>query len=301
MTLIVSWLLTLLPVTVMAQTASPHIFVIAMENKDAKDIYGNVEEAPYINEELLRLGSHATNFVDELLLSTPSEPHYILMEAGTAKFPDWQPDSNDDPSAANSTASKDHLVAQIEAHAPALSWMAYQEGIGAATDACPVKRKGRYAPKHNPFVFFQDVSGNPPRRDNAKCAAHMRDTRSLTADLTSNQVANYVFITPNLCHDMHDKCGARSAIRNGDDWLRTAIPPLQAWIDKNGGVIFIVWDEGKDSETLPFIALGASIKAGYASSAEISHRSLIKTVETMLGLPPLPAVTTAADLSDMFK
>lgn len=39
-----------------------HVFVIAMENHDASQIYGNTTDAPYINNTLIPTYAHATNF-----------------------------------------------------------------------------------------------------------------------------------------------------------------------------------------------------------------------------------------------
>ncbi|HEX7480785.1 MAG TPA: hypothetical protein VF331_23490 [Polyangiales bacterium] len=67
-----------------ALTSSLHkyVFVIAMENHDANQIYGNTTDAPYINNTLIPAYARATNFNDELP-SLVSEPHYVWMEAGT--------------------------------------------------------------------------------------------------------------------------------------------------------------------------------------------------------------------------
>ncbi len=50
-----------------------YVFVIAMENHDASQIYGNTTDAPYINNTLMAKYARATNFNDELP-SLASEP-----------------------------------------------------------------------------------------------------------------------------------------------------------------------------------------------------------------------------------
>src|SRR5205807_5758348 len=119
------------------------------------------------NNTLIPNFARATNFRDPLP-GLDSEPHYIWMEAGTNKFKDRTFDSDGDPSSSNSTASTDHLVTQIE-KSGTLTWMTYQEDIGPKTGQCPVVSNFPYAAKHNPFVFFHDVSGKPPRKDNEFC------------------------------------------------------------------------------------------------------------------------------------
>src|SRR5262252_3810804 len=173
------------------------VFVIAMENHDASQIYGNTANAPYINNTLIPTYAHATNFNDELALSIPSEPHYVWMEAGTNAFSDHTFTNDNAPSSSNSTASTAHLTTQIKNATNGVTWMSYQEGINSTTGACPIAGSGFYHAKHNPFVFFQDVSGNPPSKSNAYCVAHHKDLSALAGDLSANSVASYSFITPN--------------------------------------------------------------------------------------------------------
>ena len=275
------------------------VFVIAMENQDAAGIYGNTDDAPYINGTLLPRYAHATAFAD-VLPDLPSEPHYVWMEAGTNAFADRTFTTDDRPSTHNSTASRDHLVAQMTA--AGLDWMTYQEGISDATGACPLEGAGFYRPRHNPFVFFQDISGSPPSKDNAACAAHHRDLATLASDLANNDVTAYSFISPNLCNDMHGSTGCPDSNRTraGDDWLAANLPPLIDFVNANGGIIFITWEEGNHTATLPFIAVGPDVQQSYASTVAYTHSSLLKTVEELLDLPVLPTVASANDLTDMF-
>ncbi len=278
-----------------------HVFVVAMENQDADRLYGNSDDAPYINGALIPRAARATAFADALP-GLPSEPHYVWTEAGTNAFGDHTFTTDDSPSASNSTASGDHLVAQIAAAGGGLDWMSYQEGIGQATGACPLAGAGCYRPRHNPFVFFRDVSGDPPSKDATACAAHHRDLSALGADLASGAVASYVFVSPNLCNDMHGAAGCPNSNRTraGDDWLAANLPALIDFVDANGGVVFVTWEEGNHTATVPFIAVGPGVKRGYAGSVPYTHGSLLKTVERLLGLPSLPAVAGATDLSDLF-
>lgn len=278
-----------------------YVFVIAMENHDDTSIYGNTSSAPYINGTLIPQYAIAANFVDQLALSVPSEPHYVWMEAGTNAFTDYTFTSDADPSATNSTSSTEHLSTQIDA-AGALSWMSYQEGMDANTGACPIHSWGFYAPKHDPFVFFQDVSGNPPDAANAYCTAHHRALGELARDLNNHEVARYNFITPDQCNDMHGQFGCLSLdlVKSGDDWLATNMPALIDFCDANSGVVFIVWDEGEQTTTMPFIAVGPGVKQNYAGAVEYTHSSLVKSVEEIFGLPILPTVANAQDFADLF-
>jgi phospholipase C len=277
-----------------------HVIVIAMENHDANEIYSDPVNAPYLRS-LVEQYAHADNFEDELPLEVPSEAHYVWMEAGTHHFSDATFLGDDPPSPSVSTGSTKHLVTQIKG-AKGLSWMSYQEGLNADTGACPIAIAGFYAPKHNPFIFFRDVSGDPPSKDAAYCAAHHKPYSALEKDL-QGELASYVFITPDECHDMHWQkgCPEENPVATGDRWLKSELPRIIDYANKNESVIFISFDEGESTLKLPFIAIGPMVKPGYTGHEHYTHSAQLRSIERILGLPPLPTVADSNDLSDLFK
>ena len=279
-----------------------HVFVITMENHDGSQIYGNTTDAPYINNTLIPNYARATNFNDELP-SLVSEPHYLYMEAGTNAFSDHTFTTDNNPSSTNSTGSTAHLVTQIKNATSGVTWMTYQEGQNSTTGACPIATSGFYAAKHNPFVFFRDVSGNPPSKTNSYCAAHSKPYSSFATDLAANNIASYVFITPNLCNDMHGATGCPNSntIRSGDDWLKAELPRIINYATTHAGIVFITWDEGSSTTKVPFLAVGPGVKAGYAGAVSYDHGSLVKSVERILGLPFLSTVSGKNDFTDLFN
>ncbi|MET0388818.1 MAG: alkaline phosphatase family protein [Polyangiales bacterium] len=285
----------------LAVTELRHVIVIAMENHDANQIYGN-SSAPYINGVLLPAGARGTDFNDELPLSAPSEPHYLWMEGGTHAYSDHTFNGNADPSASNSTASVNHLSRQIKDD-DSVTWRTYQEGLNSSTGRCPIHSSGFYAAKHNPFVFFQDIAGDPPSADNDYCVSHHRPYSALAADVAAGDVASFTFITPNLCNDMHGASGCPDSnqVRSGDTWLSHELPRLIEYVEEHAGVIFVTWDEGSATLKMPFIALGPTVKPGYTGSESYTHASVLKSTEHLLGLPTLPRVAGANDLSDLFE
>jgi hypothetical protein len=282
-----------------ASSTTRTIFVIPLENKPASQIYGNTTDAPYING-LLATAAHTTMFTDELP-ALDSEPHYVWMEAGTNVFGDNTFSNDNVPSAANSTNSTAHLVTQLKT--AGIPWMSYQQGIAAGK--CPIAASGVYAPKHDPFIFFQDVSGSPPVSTNPYCIAHHNPYTSFATDLAAG-MTGYVFITPDLCHDMHGDAsctqGTATAgnIQAGDTWLSTELPRIIAYTQSHDALIFLTWDEGDSTNLIPFIVIGAHVKAGYVSSVAYTHSSLIKSVDEYLGAPVLGSVSGANDFADMF-
>ena len=287
-----------------AQPDAPHgvktVFVIPLENKADAAIYGNTTSAPYING-LIGTWASATNFKDELP-TQDSEPHYVWMEAGTNVFADHTFNTDNDASASNSTNSTAHLVTGLTA--AGIPWTAYQEGI--TTHTCPIGSTGNYAAKHDPFVFFQDVVGSPPSTSIASCASHHKAYADLPADLAAGTVSGYVFITPDLCHDMHGALNCASGITStpnikaGDTWLSTELPRILAYAQAHDGVVFLTWDEGDSTNLIPFIALGTHVKPG-TTATMYTHSSMIKTIDELLGAPVLASVTSATDFADMFQ
>jgi hypothetical protein len=280
-----------------------HIFVIAMENHDSTQIYGNTTNAPYINNTLLPNYAHATNFNDPLALSIPSEPHYVFIEAGTNAFSDHTFTTDSDPSSSNSTSSTSHLATQIKNATNGVTWRTYQEGLNSSTGTCPIHSSGFYAAKHDPFVFYQDVAGSPPSATNAACAAHHRAYSAFASDLAAGDVSSYTFITPDLCHDMHGASGCPNSnlVQQGDQWLQAELPRIISYANANAGVIFIEWDEGSSTLKMPFLAIGPGVKVGYTGSVSYGPASIVKSIEAILGLPTLSKVSSANALSDLFK
>ena len=174
-------------------------------------------------------------------------------------------------------------------------------------------------PKHNPMVFFDDVTGaNDP---NARyCIDHMRPLAkpagfsgsTFESDLKAGKVARYNFITPNLCDDMHTSCPPSSnTVRQGDDWLAKWIPRIMASdAYKNDGAIFITWDEAEYADRCPsadcpvgMLVLSPLAKGGgYVSSAKLDHSSTLRTLQEIFGVRPfLRGAANATDLGDLFR
>jgi hypothetical protein len=287
-----------------AMTMARTIFVIPMENESSSAIYGNTTYAPYINNTLIPMAAQATDFMDELPAAIPSEPHYVWMEAGTNTFTDKTFTSDADASASNSTNSTSHLVTALKA--ANVSWMSYQEGMTAGT--CPISSiSGNfYAAKHDPFVFFQDVSGATPSSGNTYCAAHHKPYSDFASDLAAGNMPAYVFITPNLCHDMHGASGCPSGtstsanIMAGDTWLSNELPRILAYANAHNGVVYLTWDEGSSNQLIAFLAFSPHIKTGPISTA-YSHSSLVKSLAEQFGVTPPSVVSSANDFAGMFE
>jgi len=163
---------------------------------------------------------------------------------------------------------------------------------------------GRYAAKHDPFVYFNDINGwdGSVFHPSPRCADHVVDYTQLDADLAAHKLPRYAFITPNLDHDMHD-----GTIAQADAWLAHELPKLFASdAFTHGGAIFLMWDEGGGIPAMddpPFLVISPNARRGFVSHADYDTSSYLKTVEAVLGLPPETCDTTrsaARTMDDLF-
>jgi hypothetical protein len=274
----------------------PTVFLILMENHDWQDIQGNVS-AHYLNTVLLPQASYARQYYNPPG-NHPSEPNYLWLEAGSNLGV-----TDDDSPADHHFSTTNHLVTLLQrAH---ISWKSYQEGIDGTE--CPLENDDNYAPRHNPMVFFDDVTGgNDP--DSAYCKAHVRPYSELLHDLNQQTEPRYNFITPDLCHDMHDECAPSfDPIRQGDHWLQRQIPLIMASrAYQQGGIIFITWDESERESSdgpIGFLLLSPYAKGhGYSNTIHYTHSSLLRTLEELYGVKPLLGdAANATDLRDLFR
>ncbi len=267
-------------------------FVILMENHNWSAIKGSAS-APYLNGTMLKNGAHAEQYYNPPGLH-PSEPNYIWLEAGdNLGITD---DNDPGGSGGNHQSTTDHLVTQLQAKG--ISWKSYQEDIDGKT--CPLSSVKQYAPKHNPMVYFDDVT-DTNKTTSANCIAHVRPYTELATDLTAGKQGRYNFLTPNLCNDMHGPCPG-NVIKAGDDWLAAQIPVIQASAAyKDGGVILVVWDEaGSGDGPIGAIVLSPLAKVGYSSTVKYTHSSTLRTVEEVFGVPFLRDAAKATNLADLF-
>ncbi len=261
-----------------------HVFTIIMENEEATRIVGN-PSAAYINS-LAGQYATASNYYG---VSHPSLPNYLALTGGdTFKI------STD---CTDCFVAADNIVNQLEA--AGRSWKAYMESMPNPCfvgDAPPLYRQ-----KHNPFIYYDNV-----RTDPARCNNIVPFTQFAT-DLQAKALPDYVWITPNMCNDMHD-----CSIAEGDAWLQKVVPQIlasPAWQDN--GVLFITFDEGDSQDGCCTVAHGGKVETlvisplaqrGFTSAVPYDHYSLLRTIEQAWNLPLLAKAgcDCTTPLSDFF-
>src|SRR5439155_16137790 len=169
-------------------TASPpgprgrHVVLIVMENHEYSSIIDS-PEAPYLNGLAGRYGLATQYFAN----AHPSLPNYLDLLAGS--------DFGIHDDGESYVLQGQSLVDQLEPEG--LTWRAYMDGM-PANEPCTFPSGGDgYAKKHDPFSYFADI-----QEDAATCRNVLPYSR-FAPDLSAG-LRNFTWITPNLCHDMHD-------------------------------------------------------------------------------------------------
>jgi phosphatidylinositol-3-phosphatase len=264
--------------------AFKHIFVIVLENKEYEHVIGS-DQTPYLRTLEQQYGL-ATNFYGT---RHPSLPNYLAMTGGDT----FGITSN----CTDCTIDAPNLVDQLEAAGK--SWKAYME---AMPSPCFVGDNGKlYRQKHNPFIYYNNV-----RNDPARCNKIVPFTE-FAADLQSNSLPDFVWITPNMCNDAHD-----CPIDAGDAWLRDWVPQIlasPAW--KDNGALFITFDEGSTNAgccqhaaggRIATLVVSPLVQPGFRSDVPYTHYSLLRTIEAAWGLPLLGKANCdcSAPMGDFF-
>jgi hypothetical protein len=269
------------------------VFLIVMENHDWSQIVGS-RSARYINGTLLPLGAHATRYYNPPGMH-PSLPNYLWLEAGGNLGV-----RDDGPPSQHTQTTGDHLVRLLDG--AGVSWRAYEQGIDGRT--CPLTDRYPYATRHNPMIYFSDVTANANPKG-AYCIRHERPLTQLGGDLARNSVARYNFITPDVCHDMHDDCSpAFNSVYQGDRFLSQLVPQiLRSKSYRQGGAVFITWDEGEGNDgPIGMILLSSQARRGYAANVRYTHGSTLRTIEEIFHVRPLLRdAAKAADLRALFS
>jgi hypothetical protein len=250
-----------------------------MENREYDSIVGN-SGAPYINSLIARFGLAA----DYQAVAHPSEPNYLALLSGSTQ-------GVTDDGVHN--VSGRNLLDQIEAKGK--TWKVYEQNMPencftGASASNGEDGPGTYLRKHNPAISFTDISESPVR-----CAdmTHFANFDPAGAD--------FEFIAPNECNDMHS-----CSVAVGDTFLQGFVPKIldsPAW--QQGGVLFIVWDEGTSKVggggQVPLLVISNRVPAGFKSTTPHNHYSLVRTIEDAWDLGCLANACSANNLAEFFR
>ena len=237
-----------------ARHPKPPIVVIVMENHEYDTIMHS-SSAGYLRS-FARRGTLFTRFYARY---HPSLPNYLEMTSGHTSGCT----SDSCPTKHYRTDNLFHQLSRAR-----IAWVAWEESMGTS---CRVTSSGSYVARHNPPVYYADLF---PKI----CPAHDRPypTRPPAT------LGPFTFVTPNLCHDMHE-----CSIATGDQWLREHVPPLL----RRGAVVVITFDEGSSGEGgggHVFTAVaGHGVRRGTRNHKRFTHAGLLAGLERWFGVPRL--------------
>jgi hypothetical protein len=291
-----------------------HVVVIVMENEGVYDIcnsspppcLGNRTGAPF-------MGGLANNYTISshyLSLITTSQPNYVALISGSMQ--------GCTASGCPTPITAPNLVDRIEA--ASLTWKGYFENQTLAK-GCDYNSPEPYAPIHNPFIVFQDITNNTARcnklvRVNPNSCGSVTDC-VLVNDLNNATAAapNFMWLTPNDCDNMRGNavCNTGSLIGPGDNFLSRLVPTIlkSRTFTTSRSALFITFDEGNK-----FCPLNGSItedciyaswtgpvaKTSFGTTNLYSHYSFTKTIEVNWNFPSLAINDTNANpMTEFFK
>ncbi|KAJ3224450.1 hypothetical protein HDU81_008546 [Chytriomyces hyalinus] len=232
------------------------VMTIVLENTD----YADAMSQSYMGAALPQKGYLLTNYYG---VSHPSQGNYIAMMAGSVSG--CKSDSNCNLSVKS--------VADL-LEAKGLTWKSYQESYPG--NCYKGSSSGTYYRKHNPFMSFTSISGNPTR-----CAKIVVSSQ-LDRDAANGALPNYMLYTPDINNDGHDT-GAAYA----DSWLQSFLEPKLSNPAYKDTLFHVVFDESDtySPNYIYSILLGQGIvAAGKKDSTKYTHYSFLATLEGIFDL-----------------
>jgi len=237
-----------------------HVVVIMFENKERGTVLAS-REAPTFKAYAKRYA----NITRYYGVTHPSLPNYLALVSGSTHGIET-----------NCTAcliSAPTLADTIEASGR--TWRTYAEGLPRPGFLGAVN--GRYAKKHNPFVYFRSIAANPARR------ALVVPFSRLARDLRAGRLPDLSLVVPDMCSSMHD-----CSVSTGDAWLRRVVPGL---LKMPNTVVFVLFDEGSSNVRggghIAALALGSAVRPGSRFNSVTDHYGALRTIEEAWGLPLL--------------
>ncbi|HWD86334.1 MAG TPA: alkaline phosphatase family protein [Solirubrobacteraceae bacterium] len=331
-----------------------HVFIIVLENESASTAFAKNSPAPYLARTLRSEGAYLPKYYG---IGHESNDNYIAMISGQPPNPENQADCQfyrDFPLALTGQYGAQEESGCIyppdietiggQLGAAHHTWRSYNEDMGN-TPSREAKRCGhpavnsvdktqtataedQYTTRHDPFVYFHSIIENT-----TLCDTHVVNLKLLPQNLKrAAGTPNYVFITPNLCHDGHDspcKDGEPGGLTSANGFLKKWVPRIthSAAFRQQNGLLIISFDEAAISDAssccgeiagpmtsepgvigpgggdVGAVLLSPCIKPGTVTRQPYNHYTMLRSVEDIfhlghLGYAQLPGERTFG--SDVF-
>ena len=270
-----------LPSRSVPPSRTSHAVVVVMENKEYDDVLGS-GEAPYV-ERLARRHAAPRSMYG---IRHPSLPNYLALIGGDT----FGIDEN------CTSCSVDEMTLPDQLERAGRTWRAYMQGV--PRPCFKGSGHGRYAKKHNPFMYFESI------RDSTRGCNRVVPYTQLGRDLRRGQLPDFAFVVPDLCADTHD-----CPVRTGDRFLEGLVPSLLRSIGPRGMVI-VTYDEGTSDRgccgvarggRIATVVAGPDVRRGATGEGNYTLYSVLRTVEDFFGLPPLGKAADARPLDALFE
>lgn len=261
------------------QTSAPHIMVIVDENV----AYSGAHGTPYI------VGNSSAPYLKSLIHKYTSATHWFSNQHVSANdYLDLISGSNQGLSEGTMPPyTAPTLVDELNANR--ISWKAYMEGMPSA--CYNGGTTGLYESDHNPFAYFSEYKSLCTGGNGVFAYSQSR----LSTDLNSATPPDFVWISPNVCHDMHTKGGScgNNVVANGDKWLSTNLPTVlsSSWFN-DSGIVIITWDESVTSDTsggsygkggkIATLVIAANTQGAYQAYGD--HYATLRGIEEAYGV-----------------
>ena len=276
-------------------SSTPHVLIIVEENQESTSIIGS-SNAPYINS----LASTYRSATQWYAVQHNSPTDYMELLSG----------SNQGWPVPCCSSKATTLVDEL--HAKSIPWKGYMESMPSTSCYTGTTTNGLYDVLHNPFRYFFNYS----KASGGWCSSANHSTEGvlrypgssgLVSALTGSNAPDFVWITPNDCHNMHGDSNTGSTckgvtggplIKAGDTWLSSNIGPVisSSWFSQNG-IIIITWDEGTSGKgccglTAPgghiaTIVVTSKNKGLGNFTATGDHYGTLRGIEESYGVVPL--------------
>jgi hypothetical protein len=254
-----------------------HAIVVVFENKERGEVAGNPDAPTFAA--LARRNATLSTYE---AVTHPSLPNYLALVSGST-----QGIESNCTSCLVRAPNLADLLEQV-----GLTWKTYAEGL--PRPGFTGATAGRYAKKHNPFLYFADIAQNRSRR------TRVVPLEQLRRDLAAKELPDFALVVPDLCNDMHD-----CPVATGDQWLRRTIVPLLGDPQLAGSVVFVVFDEGATNKGggghVAALALGPLVRPGSDYDRPTTHYGLLRTLEDAWGLPPLGRSAQAQPITGIWE
>lgn len=259
----------------LAESPPTKVLVVVDENHSLRQMLAKM---PYLSGLSTAYG-YATRWS---ALTHPSEPNYLGIVGGSTFG-----------------ITDDHLPVDNATKvglSPSVFSQARQAGRTAGVYAesmptsCATQRTSVYATALNPWTFFA--------ADRVACRAHDVNADAFPADARANRLPNVGFLIPNLLNDGHN-----GSLVRADAWLGAKLAPVLASQDFTAGRLVVVVTADEDDYRSGNVVLTSVLTPRVHHrivNTPLTHYSLTRFIDQVLGVAPLGQARTAPDLAAAF-